>query len=269
MIEKDKIEETYASQFLRSTPVDYKGITLYPVTYENIEMFYNSIYVLLYDPLRYNTEISTLPRLYFITDILNRQEDIVYIQQNMFLLQLFAQLKVLLQLVFKNQIVDFVNNRNKWFLRITKAVEIKEDGDNCNENTNKNIVVDIKAKDFDLLREIILHQNGISYDDTFVHEDIRQWIAEQEKADKSPQPTIEDYTEVFMLQIGSCNLDNINNISLRRFNRIVEKTLSRENYNIQMTASMSGFVSFDKEIEHWLTINKKNSIYDKYFKECK
>ena len=75
--------------------------------------------------------------------------------------------------------------------------------------------------------------------------------------------------EAFMMQINSCKLEDFKVVPLRRFNRIIEKMLSRENYNIQMTASMSGFVTFKGEINHWITINKKNSIYDKYFKECK
>ena len=58
-------------------------------------------------------------------------------------------------------------------------------------------------------------------------------------------------------------------VSLRRFNRIVEKNLSRENYDIQMTASMSGFATFKDKINLWIAVNKKNSMYEKYFKEVK
>lgn len=265
MVERDKIEEKYESQFLWSEPIDYKGLTLYPVTCTDIEQFYGSVFALLYDPLRYNSEISTLPRLYFLTDILNKKEDTLYVQQNMFLLQLFIQMQLLLKLVLKNQTVEFVENRNKWFLRITKIAKVIEE----DKEVEKEIQIDIKAKDFDVLREIILHQNGVDYDDTFIHEDIRQWITEQESADKSTPTTIEDYMEAFMMQINSCKLEDFKVVPLRRFNRIIEKMLSRENYNIQMTASMSGFVTFKNEINHWITINKKNSIYDKYFKECK
>ena len=262
MAENDKIEELYGTNFLWSEPIDYKNVTLYPVKCEHIQIFYQSVYALLYDPLRYNSLISTLPRLYFITDILNHQEDVDYFNQNQFLFQLFIQLQFLLKLVLgENQVYDFINNKGKWFLRITKTVE---------ENEQKQeIVTDIKAKDFDKIREIILHQNSVDYDDTFIHEDIRQWIAEQESADKSPQATIEDYMEAFMMQMGSCDLESFKQVPLRRFNRIVEKILSRENYNIQMTASMSGFVTFKGKIDHWITVNKKNSIYDKYFKEVK
>lgn len=262
MDKNDKIEELYGSQFLWSQPVEYKNVTLYPIKCAEIQVFYMSVYSLLYDPLRYNSLISTLPRLYFLTDILNHQNDNEYFKENQFLFQLFFQFQILLKLVLGDeQQYEFVNNRNKWFLRIIKQVKGEDD--------IKEITIDIKTKDFDMMREIILHQNGVDYDDTFIHEDIRQWIAEQESANKSPQATIEDYMEAFMMQMGFCDTESFKNIPLRRFNRIVEKILARENYNIQMTASMSGFVIFKGEINHWITVNKKNSIYDKYFTEVK
>ncbi len=258
----DKIEQAYGNKFLWSEPIDYKNITLYPVKCADIQTFYASVYSLLYDPLRYDSLISTLPRLYFLTDILNHREDVCYFEKNQFLFQLFIQLQFLLKSVLGDkQPFSFEDNKGKWFVRVTKQVE--------EEGQVKDIAVDIKAKDFDMIREIILHQNGIDYDDTFVHEDIRKWIAEQESAEKSAQATIEDYMEAFMMQMGSCDSEKFKDVPLRRFNRIVEKILSRENYTIQKTASMSGFVTFKDKIDHWITVNKKNSIYDKYFNEVK
>lgn len=251
----DNIETTYGGQFLWSTPIEYKTITLYPVLCKDLQMFYAGVYALLYDPIRYSGGISTLPRLYFLTDILNHQDDDgAYIQQNMMLVQLFAQLGTLLALVFQEQKFEFVENKGRWFIRVY---------------SNEEEYFDIKAKDFDIIREIILHQNGVDYDDTFVHEDIREWIAQQEASEKKSSATLEDYMEVFMMQTGSCDIEVFKRVSLRRFNRMIDKILSRENYTIQMTASMSGFVTFKEKIDHWITINKKNSIYDKYFKECK
>lgn len=262
MVEQDKIEETYGTQFLWSQPIDYKGVMLYPIKCANIQLFYQSIYALLYDPLRYDSLISTLPRLYFLTDILNHQDDVEYFTQNQFLYQLFIQLQVLLKLVLgEKQSYDFENHNGKWFLKVFKEID--------NDESKSKVVTEIKAKDFDEIREIILHQNSVDYDDTFIHEDIRQWIAEQESADKSSAITIEDYMEAFMMQMGNCDIEIFKQTPLRRFNRIVEKILSRENYNIQMTASMSGLVTFKGKIDHWLSVNKKNSVYDKYFKEVK
>ena len=114
MAENDKIEELYGTNFLWSEPIDYKDVTLYPVKCEHIQIFYQSVYALLYDPLRYNSLISTLPRLYFLTDILNHQEDVDYFNQNQFLFQLFIQLQFLLKLVLgENLTYDFINNNKR------------------------------------------------------------------------------------------------------------------------------------------------------------
>lgn len=252
----DNIEELYATQLMWGVPIEYKKILIYPVKCEDIQILYSSIYTFLYDPLRYPAEISTLPRLYFLTDIINHIQDMQYVSNNILLYQLFMQLQFLLKLILgENQSFDFISNNNRWFIRITTT-----DGE----------IVDVKTKDFEQIRKIVLHQNGIDYDDTFVHEDIRKWIVEQESEEKNKQsPSLEDNMEAFMIEMGNCDIEAFKQVPMRRFNRIVRKILSRENYTIQMTASMSGFVTFKGEIEHWLTVNKKNSIYDKYFKEIK
>ena len=250
----DNIEETYGINFMWEEPISYKEIMLYPICCKDVQIFYASVHSLLYDPLRHNSTISTLPRLYFLTDILNHQEDTEYLKNNMFLYQLFVQLQVVLKLVLREQEFGFIKSNNRFILRV---------------KTNSGNIVDIKAKDFETMRGIILHQNSVDYDDTFIHEDIRKWIAEQESADKSPKPTLEDYMEAFMCQMGFFDVEEFKKVSLRRFNRVIEKILSRENYDIQMTASMSGFVTFEDKIDHWIAVNKKNSIYEKYFKKVK
>lgn len=250
----DNFEEIYSDELLWGTPIDYKGVKLYPVSCADIIPFYRNVYPLLYDPLRYNSLISTLPRLYFLTDILNKQTDRQYFEQNSILVQLYFQLCNLLKLVMKEQKTDFINNNGKWYLQV-----ITENG----------TVIPIRAKDFENIRKIILYQNGVEFDDTFVHEDIRQWINEQESADKAAPVTIEDKMEAYMLQMCDCDTEKFKTVSLRRFNRIVDKLISRENYNIKMTASMSGFVTFKEKIDHWISVDRKNSIYSKYFKELK
>ena len=249
----DKIEQDYGGELLWSEPINYKDVILYPVTCDKIRQFTASIYPLLYDPLRYPTEISTLPRLYFLTDILNHLNDPVYLSQNIMLTQLYVSLENLFKLVFKEQQVGFVESNKRWIMQVSNV-------EKC---------IEIKAKDFEMIRQIILHQNGVNYDDTFIHEDIRKWIEEQESADKTPPITTEDYIEAYMIQLQINDLNEIKPVPLRQFNRIVDKFLTRENYVMRTTAAMSGFVTFKDKIDHWLVTNKKNSIYDKYFKEVK
>lgn len=68
-----------------------------------------------------------------------------------------------------------------------------------------------------------------------------------------------------MIQMKLYKLEEIKNIPLRYFHKIIEKSLLRENYNLQMTASMSGLVSFKGTINHWITINNKNKNIRKIF----
>ena len=260
MVEKNDIEIEYGVQLQEYKPIEFKGITLYPVFYRDINVFSAAIYSLLYDPLRHSLPISTLPRLYFLTDCINHQNDGEYVNAHPDLINLWTQLTVLLSLVLKEQKFNFVDVGNgRWALVVYKQVTDTE---------TQEII--IRAKDFEKMRKIILHQNAVDYDDTFVHEDIRQWIEEQEKTEEQKRVTIEDYREVYAFGTNmreSWNLENFYPMPLRHFYRGVDKILARENYNIQMTASMSGLVSFKGEITHWMTANKKNSIYEKYFKE--
>lgn len=252
---EDKIEKLYETQFLWDEPVEYKGITLYPAMCKDMQDFFSCVNCLLYDPLRYNSMISTLPRLYFLTDILNHKDE-KYIIQNEFLFAMFICLQKLLKLVLgENQDSNFVENKGKWYLQIIKHMDGEDD-----------ISIDVRAKDFDALREIILHQNGVEYDDTFIHEDIRKWIAEQEAKDNTQYSTVEDYLNAF-ISVTHWKPQEIKGLSIRRFNGIIDKFLSHDTYNLQMTASMSGLVSFKGKINHWLTTNRKNKIYEKYFKE--
>ena len=254
MAEKINIEEVYKKELLWSEPIVYKEITLYPIKCKDLVEFYSSVQALLYDPLRYPGRVSTLPRLYFLTDFMNHRDDKQYIQQNMMLYMLFVQLNILLGLVIGEQKCVFMNNNNHWYLQFTNL-----DGKEIN----------VKINDFEEIRKIILHQNGVDFDDTFIHEDIRRWIAKQEEKENKTPATLEDYLDAFTLATQMTDMEKIKEIPIRRFNRIVEKTISRESYTIQMTASMSGFVTFKGEISHWLHTEKKNSIFEKYFKEMK
>ena len=244
----NEIERKYENELLWDYPIVYKGVTLYPVTCANILNFNRYIPALLYDPLRYPTEISTLPRLYFLTDILNHDAD--YCNNNLLLGRLIISAMGILRLALRDQKLEFKQKEKskKHFLRIWFS---------------ESQYVDFKAKDFEKIRQIILVQNGVNYDDTFVHEDIRQWIEEQEKADKTPKMSIEDSIEAFMLIMRVYSVEAIKKVPIRKFNRILAKAFSRDNYCGILSNPM-----FDGKINHWATEdNKKDTFFDKYFKE--
>lgn len=251
MDKKIDIEKAYANKFLWDEPIEYIGIRLYPVQVKDIQNFTLNICSLVYDPLRYNSMISALPRLYFLTDILNHQEDAEYLKNNVFLIQMYTSLICVLEMVLKDQKFQFVKNKNRWFLRV-KADSGKD--------------VDIRAKDFDTIREIILHQNGIDYDDAFIHEDIRKWIEEQERAEKNFKIVNEDYLNMFMLRMEKSSMAEIAEMSLRRFYGIIDKLVAREKYFVEQFCYITGKTKTAPK--HWIS-PVKTSVYEKYFKEVK
>lgn len=246
------VERVFQKNFLWDEPIEYCGINLYPVQVKDIHEFTLNICSLIYDPLRHDSMISTLPRLYFLTDILNHQEDAEYLKNNKFLAEMYLSLSCVLKLVLKEQDFGFVKNeKNRWYLRV--------------KNKHGN-AVDIKAKDFEVMRQIILHQNSVNYDDTFVHEDIRKWIEEQEKSEKNFKIVNEDYLNLFMIQMNKSSMNEIKNISLRRFYRIIDKLFAKERYFTEQLCYIIGGIKTAPK--HWIS-PIKYSLYDKYFKEIK
>lgn len=239
-------ETKYQYSLLYSKPIDYKGILLYPLLFSEWCQFELSSTCLMYNPIDYpDIELSTLPRLYFLTHALVLSDKKETNESSEFFIKICQELILLLKLVLKNQQFTFIKNDfNKYILRVFNVE--KED-----------VYTDINSKDFENIREIILKQNGTNYSDEFIHADVRKKMAEDEKyLNGENNTTLEDLKEVVMVEIGIINEDTINEMNLRRFRRLFEKCLARESYIITQTASSSGFVTFKDKIHHW--IHKQN-----------
>ena len=61
----------------------------------------------------------------------------------------------------------------------------------------------------------------------------------------------------------------LDNMSIRRVDRLVSKVINRELYNAQMIGSMSGMVKFKEDPVSWVTTKFAQSDFDKYLKELK
>ena len=151
----------------------------------------------------------------------------------------------LCELIFKGQKVTFAPKNGYWQLQIDDK--------------------SFTAKQFESFRIIILEQNGFEVNDEFIHNDIKKYIEAEEANDKEPKATLEDCQEAIMLELKCSSVKEIKSMSVRRFNRLVQKILHRENYVICYSASMSGLVSFKGDIPHWLSKQRSNALIDKYF----
>lgn len=252
------IEETYALPLMFSEPIVFRGaVKLYPVRFAQFHLFRFGTASLLYDTLSCrDMRLAALPRLYFLTDALNHEGDSAYEQENPDMADLFKSLNIMLGLVLKEQEFAFVKKGAYWQLRIYSA----EDGGGF---------TDISGRDFEELRTLILHQNGVDYTDEFLHEDVKKRMREDEKVLMTGETfTDEDCMEGVMLALGITDEAALLNMTMRRYTRLLSKALARENYTLQTAASMSGFVTFNEPIPHWLAHRKTGAGLERYFKKA-
>lgn len=144
MSENDNIEIEYGMQLQDYTPIDFKGVTIYPVTYKYIYEFYGAINVLLYDPLRHPSIISTLPRLYFLTDILNHLDDEQYIKDKTYWESLQKQVEDYYDNEIKKlqEIADEEERINKQEELRNNLIKARQDLENAKKNKNQLVFVD-------------------------------------------------------------------------------------------------------------------------------
>lgn len=247
----------YNRQLCRSDPIDYCGIQLYPVLYKDSEAYNIFVRCLTYNPIYYEDAVlSSLPRLYFITSVLKEGFE----QVNPLRKAFFSELCGLLKLVLHEQEFDFIATpANQIALSI------------CIDKEN-NKVVQINAKKFEDIRRIILLQNDTYCEDKYVHPDILRWIEEQKEHERKHSSnkyieTPEDIVETLMLGLHQVDEHFVDDMSIRRVNRVREKILNQEVYNAQMIGSMSGMVKFKESPISWAVTRPKQSDFDKYLRE--
>lgn len=129
-----------------------------------------------------------------------------------------------------------------------------------NNMIDKDII--INSEDFDNIRYILIYQNLPDYDDTYIDPKVEASLKEAQEflnRNKGKMCSFEDQ-QVAINNINGMHFEDIHNLSLRKFSKIIEHAIARENYVICETAKMSGMVEFKQDIKHWLE-EKKHTKY--------
>jgi len=264
-MEKDLIIR-YNFQLRTSSPICYEGINIYPVTFRHYENYKSFISCLTYNPIYCKDKsINSLPRLYFLTECLKYTQDEKitmtesFREQKVRIVQLYGILGLVLG---EDQSFDFYKNNVGHY-----ALQIRN-----KKSPDKSIL--INAKKFEDIRKIILMQNNTVYNDEYIHPDIIRYIESQKlieskKEDKNVFETTEDKVEALMLKFGQPDTAFIDNLTIRRVERLISKIVDEGLYNAQITGSMSGFVKFKESPTHWMSTKIPTTDFDKYLKELK
>lgn len=127
-------------------------------------------------------------------------------------------------------------------------------------------IVDVvlNKNDFNNIKDIVLCQNISEYDDTYIDPKLEEALQEAEKHINKHKKKIGSLEEqiICVLISTNLNLEQISNLTLRKFTKILQRVDFKLHYGIYKTAECSGFVTFkDGSIDHWMS---DLSTKDKY-----
>jgi hypothetical protein len=123
------------------------------------------------------------------------------------------------------------------------------------------------ANDLEDIKKIICEQNLIKIEDENISKEARDTLQKAKnyrlKESGRKMAGLEDQI-VCVLISTSLSLDDISNLTIRKFSKIIERINMKLNYQIYLSASLSGFVEFkDKSfIKHWMSeVSDDNDEY--------
>jgi len=123
------------------------------------------------------------------------------------------------------------------------------------------------SSDFDKMKEIICEQNLLRVADTTIAKELRDLMSEakryKQKISGEKPATLEDQVVCVMISTA-LTLEEIENLSIRKFIKILERVDHKLHYEIYLSAHMSGFADLkDKSIlKHWMANLDKDRFDD-------
>lgn len=260
MAEKD-ITLKYNKQLCDSSPIEYEGVTLYPIKYKDFDFYQNVIQCLLYNPVYFpDLTLSSLPRLYFLTSIKKEYDEGKSLNSDDGLRTiLYTQLVALLSMVFGEKQKLSIDRLPSGYYGLSIRNEDKPDQP-----------IIINARQFEEMREIILVENDTFYNDEYVHPDILKEIETQKEIESRRRKnrayeTREDRNEALMLEYHTIDDHFFDEVTIRRVQRLLSKISSREIYKAQITGAMSGLITFKEDPVSWISTTPRQTDFEKYF----
>ena len=231
----EHIKELYFDE-----PIPYKELLIYPVTMKDYLEFHLAVSCLLIDknsiPDVNIISMSYLRFLYYQS--LENKEPYIYM------------IKVLLCLVLHidiNEEINFyVDDKDKAFFKVRG--------------------VEYNADDFDNITKIIFEQNCITPIDETIQKEIRDALekAEEYKMRQNKQKMCSLEEQMICVLISTpLKLEDIYKLTIRKFEKILQRVDAKLHYQIYLNASMSGMVKFKDEsvIQHWMNDLTKDDRY--------
>lgn len=229
--------ENYAWEYAFDKPVKYKTLTLHPVRMRDYMLFTQVASILLIDK--------------------NSIADVEIISMSYLKYLFYLRSEPVRQIL----------------LRLLKLVLLPEVGDEEDVEISLIPVMEsfmvegeiFDSQDFENIRSIILEQNGLKPPDENIQKKLRDRMEEdaafRRRLSGNKTASLEDQMVATSAQTG-ISLENIYGMTVRKFMKLVERVDHTMHYQIYMSASLSGFVTFKNKsaIKHWLADLSKDKL---------
>ena len=230
--------------FYFDLPVEYKIkdkiLLIYPIIVKNSEIFLSSLSVISIDK--------------------NSTDSVEIIQM--------SYLDFIYKVLFQEQMnISKFLNILKYCLHIeNEAIEIGYDVNNKPFLRDKDSDIEIKSKDFENIRRIIMYQNLIHYDDEYVNPEIKQMMDEVDAVKNAgiELPSIERRMAIITAHCGISKQEQMN-MTYRSHSLLFEEVYGEVEF--ETTRPILLYAGKGNEIDHWI-YKKKKDKYDGYMTDA-
>lgn len=231
----ENFDEFYANEIFNDLPIKIKeNMLIYPVKVKDIFNFNLFAQVLRFEKNYYpDVKIISMSYLEFIEYIILNPDSYFSEDESVWCLYL---LHGLINLVTENPDSSFAFGK-----------------DAKNHTTIIINGVLLNRKDFDFFKLAILKQNIYGYKEEFMNPDIKKELELANKLRNKGKKMVDIEHQLIAVSIGSgSSIEEIKKMSIRKFYIMLNLINSKLEYKILKTASLSGMVKFEKEINHYL-----------------
>ena len=240
MSDKIDIKRLYEYNFTYDKPIQYKDLTISPVRMSEYLNYYIAVNCLL---LKKNNipdpKIISMSYLNYLFYLISSSKD-----NEIYAHMLYEIFRICCGLSYE-EVKYTIDEKDKIKLYLRN--------------------VEYNKKDFEEIKRIILYQNSPSYDDSYIDPNLEEAINEYNRLSSrdSGESTLEDQIICIMIST-SLKIEDIENMTVRKFMRTIQKVDDKLEYQINKTASLSGMVEFKQPITHWMKSknNKFSSLID-------
>jgi hypothetical protein len=225
----------YENSYIFDIPIEYKGLVFYPgLVKDYIPVFYFSDCLTMDKNSIPDVKIISMTYLDYMYSESTKDKP--------YLSFFDALLRIILRK--PNMVSRYYRNNGRSYFEI--------DGQEYN------------STDFDEIKKIITEYNCIDVPDEMIQKEIRdadKKAKEMRSRNSGKMASLEDQIVCVLISSG-LSLEEISNLSIRKFIKILERADAKLHYEIYLSASLSGMVEFkDKSfIKHWLSDINKDEI---------